>query len=102
VNDLAQAHILALNALDKGSRTYNLGNGLGYSVKEVVDAARLITGHPIKAEIGARRPGDPATLIASSDTIKRELGWAPEFASLEAIIGTAWDWHRSHPKGYSA
>jgi UDP-glucose 4-epimerase len=100
VTDLAQAHILALHALGKGSRTYNLGNGLGYSVKEVVDAARVITGRPIKAEIGLRRPGDPSTLIAGSDTIKRELGWAPEFASLEAIIGTAWDWHRSHPKGY--
>ena len=102
VTDLAQAHILALHALDHGSRTYNLGNGLGYSVKEMIDAARQITGLPIKAEIGARRPGDPATLIASSETIKRELGWAPEFASLEAIIGTAWDWHRNHPQGYGA
>jgi len=102
VTDLAQAHILALHALDHGSRTYNLGNGLGYSVKEMIDAARQITGLPIKAEIGARRPGDPATLIASSETIKRELGWAPEFASLEAIIGTAWEWHRTHPKGYNS
>jgi UDP-glucose 4-epimerase len=102
VVDLAQAHILALQALDRGSRTYNLGNGLGYSVQEVIDAARQITGRPIKAEIGPRRPGDPATLIAGSETIKRELGWAPEFASLEAIIGTAWDWHRSHPAGYGA
>jgi UDP-glucose 4-epimerase len=100
VTDLAQAHILALQALDKGSRTYNLGNGLGYSVKEVVEAAQVITGQPIKAEVGPRRPGDPATLIAGSETIKRELGWAPEFASLETIIGTAWEWHRSHPKGY--
>jgi UDP-glucose 4-epimerase len=102
VADLAQAHILALHALDRGSRTYNLGNGLGYSVQEVITAARQITGRPIRAEIGPRRPGDPATLIAGSETIKRELGWAPEFASLEAIIGTAWDWHRSHPEGYGA
>jgi len=100
VNDLAQAHILALRALDKGSRTYNLGNGEGYSVKEVIDAARKITGLPIKAEVGPRRPGDPATLIAGSETIKRELGWQPRFASLESIIGTAWAWHQSHPKGY--
>jgi UDP-glucose 4-epimerase len=102
VNDLAQAHILALKALDKGSRTYNLGNGAGYSVKEVIEAARTITGLPIQAEVGPRRPGDPATLIAGSETIKRELGWQPRFASLESIIGTAWAWHRSHPKGYAA
>ena len=102
VNDLAQAHILALGALDKGSRTYNLGNGEGYSVKEVVDTAREITGLPIKAEIGPRRPGDPATLIASSETIKRELGWQPRFASLRDIISTAWEWHWTHPKGYGA
>ncbi len=102
VNDLAQAHILALQALDKGSRTYNLGNGEGYSVKEVIEVARQITGLPIKAEVGPRRPGDPATLIAGSETIKRELGWQPRFASLESIIGTAWDWHRTHPKGYQS
>jgi len=102
VNDLAQAHILALKALDKGSRTYNLGNGEGYSVKEVIDAARKITGCPIKARVGPRRPGDPAILIAGSDTIKRELGWQPRFASLESIIGTAWEWHRTHPRGYQS
>ncbi len=102
VNDLAQAHILALKALDKGSRTYNLGNGEGYSVKEVIEAARKITGLPIKAEVGPRRPGDPATLIAGSETIKRELGWQPRFASLESIISTAWAWHQAHPKGYQS
>jgi UDP-glucose 4-epimerase len=102
VNDLAQAHILALKALDRGSRTYNLGNGAGYSVKEVIEAARTITGRPIKAEVGPRRPGDPAILIAGSDMIKRELGWQPRFASLESIIGTAWAWHQSHPKGYQS
>ena len=102
VNDLAQAHILALKALDKGSRTYNLGNGEGYSVKEVIEAARKITGLPIKAEVGPRRPGDPATLMAGSETIKRELGWQPRFASIESIIGTAWAWHQAHPKGYQS
>ena len=102
VNDLAQAHILALKALDKGSRTYNLGNGAGYSVKEVIEAARQITGWPIQAEVGPRRPGDPATLIAGSETIKRELGWQPRFTSLERIIGTAWEWHRAHPTGYAS
>lgn len=101
VNDLAQAHILALRALDKGSRTYNLGNGAGYSVKEVIDVARKITGRPIQAEVGPSRPGDPATLIAGSEMIKRELGWQPRFASLESIIGTAWAWHRAHPTGYA-
>ena len=102
VNDLAQAHILALKALDKGSRTYNLGNGAGYSVKEVIDVAREVTGLPIKAEVGPRRAGDPAILIAGSETIKRELGWQPRFASLRDIVSTAWEWHRDHPKGYGA
>ena len=100
VTDLAQAHILALGALDKGSRTYNLGNGQGYSVKQVIGAARTITGREIKAEVGPRRPGDPATLVAGSETIKRELGWQPRFTSLEDIVATAWEWHRAHPQGY--
>lgn len=102
VNDLAQAHILALKALDRGSRTYNLGNGAGYSVKEVIEVARHITGCDIKAEVGPRRPGDPAILIAGSETIKRELGWQPKFASLESIVSTAWEWHRAHPRGYTS
>ncbi len=102
VIDLAQAHILALRALDQGSRTYNLGNGQGHSVKEVIDAARSITGCEIKTEIGARRSGDPAILIASSDKIKRELGWQPRYEALHDIIATAWNWHRSHPNGYSS
>ncbi len=100
VADLAQAHILALNAIDRGSRTYNLGNGEGHSVQQVIDAVRSITGKDIKVEIGARRSGDPAILIASSDRIKRELGWQPRYNSLNDIIKTAWDWHRSHPHGY--
>ncbi len=100
VSDLAQAHILALRALDQGSRVYNLGNGQGFSVKEVVAVAREVTGHPIPAEVGPRRPGDPAVLVASSERIRRELGWQPRFADLEAIVSSAWEWHRRHPVGY--
>ena len=100
VSDLAQAHILALRSLDKGSRTYNLGNGQGFTVKEVIETARAITGHPIPAEVTARRPGDPAVLIAGSEAIRRDLGWEPRYPDLHTIIQTAWDWHRSHPHGY--
>jgi UDP-glucose 4-epimerase len=102
VLDLAQAHILTLQALDQGSRTYNLGNGRGFTVKEVVETAREITGHPIPAEVAARRPGDPAELIAGSDKIQRELGWQPRHPELRDIIGSAWHWHQSHPDGYSS
>ena len=98
--DLAQAHILALRALDQGSRVYNLGNGQGFTVKEVIETAREITGHPIPAEVGPRRPGDPATLIASSDKIRRELGWEPKYPDLRDIIESAWRWHQAHPNGY--
>jgi UDP-glucose 4-epimerase len=101
VVDLAQAHILALRALDGGSRTYNLGNGQGFSVKEVVEAARQITGHPIPTRVVARRPGDPAVLVASSEKMRRELGWAPRYADLHAIVESAWRWHSSHPSGYA-
>ncbi len=100
VVDLSQAHILALRALDEGSRTYNLGNGQGYTVREVVDTCQRIAGLPIPSEIGPRRPGDPATLVASSDKIKRELGWEPQYPQLQTIIEHAWRWHRSHPDGY--
>ena len=100
VLDLAQAHILALHALDKGSRRYNLGNGQGFTVKEVIETAREITGHPIPAEIGPRRPGDPATLIASSETICKELGWKPRYPNLHDIVESAWRWHLAHPNGY--
>jgi UDP-glucose 4-epimerase len=100
VIDLAQAHILALNALDRGSRTYNLGNGQGFSVREVIEAAREITGHPIPAVVGSRRAGDPAELIASSDKIRGELGWTPQYPALRDIVQTAWDWHQKHPNGY--
>lgn len=100
VVDLAQAHILALEALDSGSRIYNLGNGLGFSVKEVIDAARAITGHPIPVEMGQRRHGDVATLVAGSEKIRRDLGWSPQHAGLTDIVQSAWDWHRTHPEGY--
>lgn len=96
VTDLASAHILALDRLKAGgdSRTYNLGNGKGFSVKEVVDIAIMVTGFNIKAEIAPRRVGDPAILIASSDKARSELGWKPKYDSLETIIETAWNWHK--------
>ncbi|MFW6381547.1 MAG: UDP-glucose 4-epimerase GalE [Bacillota bacterium] len=96
VNDLADAHILALEALSHGkeSSIYNLGNGQGYSVKEVIEVAREVTGREIEARIGERRPGDPAVLVASSDKIKRELDWDPCYPDLETIIKTAWNWHK--------
>jgi UDP-glucose 4-epimerase len=101
VVDLAQAHILALEAIEViGSRHYNLGNGKGFSILEVLQTARNVTGHPIPHRSGARRPGDPATLIASSDAIRRELGWTPRHQGLETIIGSAWEWHVGHPHGY--
>jgi UDP-glucose 4-epimerase len=98
--DLAQAHVLALRALDGGSRVYNLGNGQGFSVREVIETARRITGHAMPAKTGPRRPGDPAVLVAGSDKIRRELGWQPRYPKLEQIIETAWEWHRKHPHGY--
>jgi UDP-glucose 4-epimerase len=102
VMDLASAHLLAVDRLRKGgeSRIYNLGNGTGFSVKEVIETARKVTGREIKAEIAPRRAGDPAILIASSQKAIEELGWKPKFNSLETIIETAWKWHVSHPNGY--
>lgn len=100
VSDLAQAHLLALGALDRGSRTYNVGNGLGFSVREVLAAAREVTGHPIPAETGPRRAGDPPVLVAASQQIRDELGWRPQFADLREIVVSAWEWHRRHPAGY--
>ncbi len=99
VSDLADAHLLALSALDSesaknGPLIYNLGNGHGFSVKEVIDAARRVTGHPIPAEIEPRRPGDAAILIASSDKAMRELGWKPRYSQLDEIMRTAWVWHQ--------
>lgn len=100
VLDLAQAHILALQALDDGSRVYNLGNGQGHSVREVIDTARTVTGAEIPAEVGPPRPGDPGTLVASSAKIREELGWSPEYSTLEDILSSAWAWHQKHPNGY--
>ena len=102
VTDLAEAHILALKALmdEKSSGVYNLGNGNGYSVKEVLKTAENVTGKKIKSYKAARRPGDPARLVASSDKIQRELGWIPKYPELMTIIQTAWEWHKKHPNGY--
>jgi len=101
VLDLAQAHILALQALDRlGSRVYNLGNGTGFTIREVVRVAEVVTGRPIPCVVGPRRPGDPAELVASAARIRAELGWAPRYPTLEQIVGSAWQWHRAHPHGY--
>jgi UDP-glucose 4-epimerase len=101
VLDLAQAHVLALDAIQtKGKLVYNIGNGSGFTVRQVVDAARRVTGHPIPVVEAPRRPGDPAVLVAGSEKIRTELGWNPKFPDPEAIISTAWKWHRSHPNGY--
>lgn len=102
VSDLAHAHLLALQALEKSSPlVYNLGNGQGFSVRQVVEVARKVTGHPIPVIESPRRPGDPEALIASSRKIRHELGWQPRFADLESIVESAWQWHRNHPDGYS-
>ncbi|MCX7883388.1 MAG: UDP-glucose 4-epimerase GalE [Brevinematales bacterium] len=102
VCDLAQAHYLALQRLRSGkeSGTYNLGNGLGFSVKEVIETAEKVTGIKIPQEMAPRRPGDPPALVASSERAKAELGWKPKYADLATIIETAWNWHKHHPEGY--
>ena len=103
VSDLASAHLLALERLQKGgeSAIYNLGNGKGFSVKEVINITREVTGRQIKAEIAGRRAGDPAKLVASSEKAMKELGWKPKYNKLETIIETAWKWHLNHPNGYN-
>ena len=101
ISDLAKAHLLALNALeDRAELHYNLGNGAGFSVQQVVDTARAITGHAIPAEAVDRRPGDPATLVADSTKIREELGWQPDYPDLKSIMQSAWDWHQKNPSGY--
>jgi UDP-glucose 4-epimerase len=99
VSDLAEAHLLALDALHRPSDNparliYNLGNGQGFSVKEVIESARRVTGHPIPAEVHPRRSGDPAVLVASSEKAIRELGWKPRYTQLDDILRTAWAWHQ--------
>ncbi|HET7012139.1 MAG TPA: UDP-glucose 4-epimerase GalE [Anaerolineales bacterium] len=101
IADLVSAHLLALAALDDRPRqVYNIGNGAGYSVLQVVEAARRVSGHAIPADIRPRRPGDPARLVASSERIRHDLGWRPKHPSLDDILSSAWEWHRAHPDGY--
>jgi UDP-glucose 4-epimerase len=103
IADLVSAHLLALAALqDKDSLVYNLGSGKGFSVRQVIETARAVTGHPIPVEESPRRPGDSPRLVASSEKIRRELGWQPQHTELQDIIASAWEWHRSHPKGYGS
>jgi len=104
VTDLAEAHILALEALQDGapSGAYNLGNGNGFSVREVVETAQMVTGKPVPVTDAPRREGDPAVLVAGSEKIKKELGWRPRYTDLAGIIRSAWKWHRTHPNGYSS
>ena len=103
VDDLARAHLLAMGALDERPMLYyNLGNAEGFSVRQVIAAARDVTGHPIPVVEAPRRPGDPAKLVASSARIREELGWRPEVPVLKDIIASAWEWHRRHPGGYDA
>lgn len=102
IADLISAHLLALDALkDRPRMVYNLGNGAGYSVKNVIEVAREVTGHPIPTEVSPRRPGDAARLVASSEKIRSELGWNPRMPSLRDIVGSAWEWHSKHPRGYA-
>jgi UDP-glucose 4-epimerase len=100
--DLAQAHILAMQALDTlGSRKYNLGSGNGFTILELIEAAERVTGREIPHEFGPRRAGDPAILVASSAKIRQELGWNPKYPELEQIVASAWEWHSTHPNGYA-
>ena len=101
VLDLAAAHLLALGAIETDNCTYHLGNGDGFSVRQVIETARTVTGTRIPEAIGQRRPGDPPRLVANSDKIRRELGWQPQFAELEQIVSSAWQWHQAFPNGYS-
>jgi UDP-glucose 4-epimerase len=101
VRDLSEAHVLALKAARRGTmKVYNLGNGEGFSVKQVIETCRKVTGRPIPAEVAPRRPGDSPRLIASSKRAMEELGWRPRYHGLETIVSHAWVWHRTHPDGY--
>src|SRR5699024_2292347 len=102
VEDLIEAHLLALDYLEKGgeSDVFNLGSNQGFSVKEIIDTTKQVTNIDIPAKIGDRRPGDPATLVASSQKAKHTLGWNPTRTSIHKIIQDAWNWHATHPNGY--
>lgn len=104
VTDLARAHVLALQALEQGAETtaYNLGNGQGFSVHEVIEQAKRVTGKPIPVEIGPRRPGDPPRLVGDASRIRSALGWQPEYAGLDSILATAWRWHASSGEATAA
>jgi UDP-glucose-4-epimerase GalE len=101
VDDLAEAHLLALEALAPQKQLrYNLGTGRGHSVREVIRAAEEVTGKPVPVREGPRRPGDPPVLVAAAEKVQQELGWRPRYAELRPVVETAWNWHRSHPRGY--
>lgn len=103
IEDLATAHLAALDKIQPGQGLkLNLGTGRGYSVREVIDACRKITGHPIPAVLGPRRAGDPPRLIADASLAHKTLGWTPRFPTIESIVETAWRWHQSHPRGFSS
>jgi UDP-glucose 4-epimerase len=101
VEDLADAHVRALERIEPGrGLTYNVGTGVGMSVRQVIEAARRVTGHPIPTVEHPRRPGDPPMLVASPQAIQRDLGWSPRFTAIGTIIASAWNWHSTHPNGY--
>ena len=100
VTDLADAHIRALDRLNESSVTYNLGNGAGHSVKEVIESVQRVTGKTVPTRIAPRRPGDPAALVAASNRLRQETGWSPHYAALDDIVRTAWQWREGHPEGY--
>ncbi|HUX86030.1 MAG TPA: GDP-mannose 4,6-dehydratase, partial [Chloroflexota bacterium] len=100
IADLAQAHVLAVEAARARSGAFNLGSGSGFSVRQIVDAARKVTGQPIPTAEVPRRPGDPAVLVANSQRARDALGWQPRYDDVEAMISSAWEWHNKHPNGY--
>ncbi len=101
VMDLSAAHVLAIEAVEAGGvKVFNLGNGEGFSVRQVIETCRAVTGHPIRAEVVDRRPGDPPSLVASSQNARDELGWRCEYPDLNTIVAHAWGWHKTHPNGY--